>query len=133
MSSTFEDVRMWAHYADSFKGVAIEIVFDDDNPDLHPVDYRDELPSFAANAMNQITAADIMTKKTKHWLYESETRLITEKEFYCVKGRISAIYLGMRVSEAQCDLLSALKLNISIYRTELDKKNIQVVAGSLIR
>ncbi len=125
LSRSIGDVRMWSLYADGFKGVAIEVEIEEDDPKLHIVDYMKSPPEYPSS---NILAEQVLTKKTIHWEYESEARIITEKPFYSVEGRVSAIHVGIRISDLHIKMLRTLNLGVPIYETLLDKENVKVIS-----
>ena len=91
---------MWAHYANGFKGVAIEIeaaILGD----FHKVEYEDKLVSNGAGiaTTKEISAKvlEIVTHKTENWRYESEHRCLKKMEFpgEVSVGPITGIYFGV--------------------------------------
>ena len=77
---------LWAHYADSGKGVVIGYdisilkKFTNEHEILRPVQYQDQLPivseSLVVRPDNGLQ--NLMLMKSKHWQYEEEWRLILE-------------------------------------------------------
>jgi hypothetical protein len=130
LSSSMKDVRMWSFYADDHKGIAIEIELDESEK-LFPVDYLKKLPeSPTANP----DPFEILTKKTKHWCYESEYRIIQPETYYLIKRKIKKIYIGKKISDIQLELLKkVVPYEIPIHTTELDPHNIKIVPGDLVK
>ena len=127
LSSDCNDVRLWAHYADSQRGIAIQIRFDDSNLNLHEVRYSETFPEFDGRNIKKLDINKILTCKTKHWQYESEYRIINHKEFYSVKDRISAIFLGPRIEDKRKDLIQKIvPVNIPIFSTRINKEKIHI-------
>ena len=127
LSSDCNDVRLWAHYADSQRGIAIQIRFDDSNLNLHEVRYSEAFPEFEGRNIKNLDINDILTCKTNHWQYESEYRVINHQEFYSIKDRISAVYLGPRVEDKRKDLiLKIVPGNIPIFSTRINKEKIHI-------
>ena len=131
LSKDLDDVRMWSFYANDHKGIAIEIDFTGFESDVAKVHYLEALPEYNLKTHNP---AEILTKKTKHWCYESEYRVIQENDCYSVKGRISAVYLGQRISDAHMDTLKKITPStIPIYTTKLEPHNIKIVPGDVVK
>ncbi len=84
-STRRNDVRMWSHYADDCRGVAIGYNVDHwvthllGTSIIHQVRYADELPMvLGPRVVNQENAYAFMSSKGAAWEYEQEWRLITE-------------------------------------------------------
>ena len=81
---------MWSHYADSHKGVCLEISFEDEIH-IEKVEYPNEVIDVDNSRNdNHIT---ILKNKLSPWKYECESRYISEKKF--VKITVSKIFLGL--------------------------------------
>lgn len=131
LSKDLNDVRMWSFYANDHKGIAIEIDFTGFENDVAKVHYLEALPEYNLKTHNP---AEILTKKTMHWCYESEYRVIQENDYYSVKGRISAVYLGQRISDVHMDKLNKITPStIPIYTTKLEPHNIKIVPGDVVK
>lgn len=130
LSDDLHDVRLWSHYADGHRGIAIEIDFTDHVGDVNQVGYAKTLPSVLGGLMELGTSPrDILTKKTNHWDYESEYRIINDDEYYYVNGMVKAIYCGINISETHKNILQSIAIpyHIEMYETELDIESIQIV------
>ena len=84
-STKRNDVRMWSHYADDCRGVAIGFNVDRwvthlrATSIIRQVRYVDELPMvMGPRVVNQENVYAFMTSKGAAWEYEQEWRLITE-------------------------------------------------------
>ena len=84
-STKRNDVRMWSHYADDCRGVAIGYNVDNwvthlrSTSIIREVRYADELPMvMGPRVVNQENTYAFMTCKGAAWEYEQEWRLITE-------------------------------------------------------
>jgi hypothetical protein len=128
LSKELHDVRMWSFYANDHKGIAIEIDFTDFEGDIKEVHYSETLPEYLATHV----PVEILTKKTSHWSYESEYRIIWENEFYSIKGRIKAIYLGQRILDVHLKILKNIVPSaIPMYTTRLDTTEIKIKPDKL--
>ncbi len=125
LSATCSDVRMWSLYASGHQGVAFELDFEGfDN--LHEVRYSESLIEGGRTLLGP-TATDVLTRKTSHWAYEREYRLLTDQEFVSVEGRIKRVLLGHRASRDIEKLLNKLvPPGASVVRTELDHEHVRV-------
>lgn len=128
LCGAMNDVRMWALYADSFSGIAIELDIDQGTPELHKVDYDDRLPRLDPFVGEKVVSENVLTKKTSHWRYEEEYRIITTSEYFGFPGMVTAIYLGARVSDIHRTIFEKIVPDIPIIDTQLDRKKIAVFA-----
>jgi hypothetical protein len=128
LSSTLKDVRLWSHYADGHKGIAIEIDFPNELPSVHEVTYVDELREYSVSWLTDPTSEEVLSFKTRHWKFEKEYRIIQEEEFFSIAGLISAIYAGIRTSDNHLALLRKLTpKEIPIFETEIDDRKIEII------
>ncbi len=128
LSSTLKEVRLWSHYADGHKGIAIEIDFPNELPSIHEVTYVDELREYGLTFLTEPTSEEVLSFKTKHWEFEKEYRIIQEEEFFSIAGRISTIYAGIRTSDNHLAMLRKLTPStIPIFETKIDGRQIEIV------
>ena len=123
---------MWAHYADSHKGIAIRF----DVPDnlLFKIDYVESRITPEADVDHSKAAmvglvVKLLRTKHKEWSYEDEYRLVRrlencnqkDDEFFAAlndKTRLEEVILGARYQGCQCEKLeSDLKSAGVKYRT----------------
>lgn len=130
LSKESSDVRMWSFYANDHKGIAIEIDFTGFEKDTKEVHYLESLPEYNLTTHDP---AEILTKKTNHWWYESEYRVIQKNAYYSIKGRIKAIYLGKRILDVHLEILKKIVPSaIPIYTTKLDTSEIKIKPDKLL-
>jgi hypothetical protein len=108
---------MWAHYADSHRGICIQYRFSPANPPFisqqegcHicflPIEYSDgNLAKYSAGKKESISLYDSFFLKGESWKYEKEVRLIKYdpegKGKYAsipMEGHIEAVYFGLNCS-----------------------------------
>ena len=134
LTKSFNDIRIWSHYGDGHRGIAIEIDFGGYENDTYPVRYLDELKQYSNTFLGAPPANEVLSQKTKHWLHEDEYRVMQPDDYYYVINRISAIYLGSRVSDERKALLNKLVPNkIPIYFTRINKSTLAVEPGDLMQ
>lgn len=134
LSKSFKDIRMWSHYGDGHRGIAIEIDFSGYEVDVYPIRYLQELKQYGNTVIETPFADDVLSQKTIHWLHEEEFRVLQPDKYYDVKNRISAIYLGSRVSEDRKALLNKLVPDeIPIYFTKLNESTLEVEPGGIMQ
>lgn len=78
VSTKRDDILMWAHYADSHKGICLE--FDGTQALMAhalKVEYsQDRVPINLYNDANDVAMSKALLTKSSHWAYEAEWRLI---------------------------------------------------------
>jgi hypothetical protein len=119
LTKSFENHLLWAHYANGYSGVAIEVELDD--ADVTEVSYSDDFIYFAqlmATVSPEAAARQALARKYKDWHYEGEVRLITTSEYYKLSRPISRVIVGSRTNPA---LVSALFLMCSHFGIVLDR------------
>ncbi|MEL1249911.1 DUF2971 domain-containing protein [Aurantiacibacter gilvus] len=130
-SQTSTNELMWAHYADSHRGVCLEF----DNSEIgegwcpFPVRYSEERPRINLTNINETeTFQQSVLLKSDAWAYEQEYRLIEWRrppgwrEFD--ESRLKAIILGARVNEDDRNFvrdLVARKTNIVLREIQIDE------------
>ncbi|EJG2231152.1 DUF2971 domain-containing protein [Vibrio parahaemolyticus] len=126
LSNTPSDVKMWSLYADSHRGIAIEIEIEDDF--LFEVKYVNSLPIVMDTLLTRESAEQIFSRKTKDWEYEREYRIITTEPYFPIKSKIRRVLLGVRVSDIHVEMLRKLLPNsIPIVQTKLDPSTASVI------
>lgn len=126
LSYNLNDVRLWSYYADGHKGVVFEIDFSGIDQ-VYKVNYCDKLPTFGNSILTSPLPHEVLTRKTKHWAFEEEYRIIHSSEYFPISNRIKAIYAGVRISNSRYDLLKEIVANnIPIICTKINKDEIKV-------
>ena len=85
---------MWAHYADSFKGVSIGVEISDSNTVI-PIKYTNIPVELAPYSKD--TVQDILSKKLECWKYEREVRMFSDSKY--IDTNIRIVFLGQRMSK----------------------------------
>lgn len=119
LSKTFNNHLLWAHYAGSYTGIAIEVELEDS--EITNVTYDDDyifLSDLIEKHSPEEAARRILSKKYKAWSYEEEVRIITKSEFHCLARPIGRIIVGSRTSST---LVSALYLICTHFGISLER------------
>lgn len=110
---------MWAHYADEFRGLAIEVdlpLIDSPNEDfgyadplIAPIEYRDEyyFSMIPRQQDPRATAKQILLSKQSDWRYEKEVRILSREDFFSLNNISIRVIAGPRMHQS---LFDALKL-----------------------
>lgn len=126
-SKSFKNVLLWCHYADSFKGVCFEIETLH-GLDLKKIEYTSDHLDYSNHGNTARFSRKALERKNKIWKYEKEYRAFTDKQ-YIENVKITAIYLGVRISE--CMKLSILELgkkeSIPVFSTKISNTDRKAV------
>lgn len=129
LSKTYQEVLLWSHYADSHKGICIELkVLEDIKIRCEDVHYETSIPHIFFPPIEEPDIQSILLCKSNHWAYEQEYRcLLTEndKDSY-VPIRISRIFVGCMVKNSDKKLLQDLlkRIGSDIEIVQMDKKDL---------
>jgi len=153
-SETNDDLLMWGHYSEAFKGFCLEFRTDyEPFKKLHKVTYSDSLPTINTYELmineNHPFVKDLYCTKSAKWRYEKEWRILHDKagtlfnyEIECLK----AIYFGPKIDFALFEILCLIligqnpkvelwkgKLSDNEFKIEFEKVNYTpyVIAKSL--
>jgi hypothetical protein len=99
LSTTYKNPLLWTHYADGFKGIAIEIEVDKINENgeddkinedrVYKIAYERELPDLDEledkyKCYDEIAKRILITKRTE-FCYESEARILHKGDYYSLE------------------------------------------------
>lgn len=105
----FSNPVMWGHYANAFKGIAIEIEVEACANQLYKIKYVEHVQHLDNTTSENDRAIRILTTKLKKWKHECEYRFLFEQESRPENiGDITRIYFG--------DPYSGLTNSCEIYR-----------------
>jgi len=134
LSSSHEDLPMWAYYASNFAGMCLEFettelsVGDLQNEKLRPVTYaRHSLPPLSVMDLesNKLENAVIsrLTRKRSEWAHEKEWRFITGKvgPKYYLDDALRRVFLGPRVKPEHAKRIC----------NALDRRPVEVLHGEV--
>jgi len=99
-----KNVLLWAHYADGFKGICIEVDLREpqlDSYEIATVEYSPQLFFFSNNARHLVNEMPriILRKKNKVWKYEKEVRTLSKEEYIHNGVSIKKVLLGLRTPD----------------------------------
>lgn len=109
------NMLMWAHYADSHKGICMKFDILKDNTDFFnltfKVDYTTKFPKI--NFVKDVNEAGkiIMTTKSEYWNYENEIRTIKsegDKNYPFDKNSLVEIIFGINTSEVNIKTIKSI-------------------------
>ncbi len=80
----FSNPLMWSHYANGFKGVAVEVEIEVgkkiEGGKVEKIEYTNSFPKIQQNDNSDKAATKILTTKSPVWEHEHEYRFLTPKE-----------------------------------------------------
>ena len=137
LSKTFDCHLLWAHYADGFSGIAIEVELPDTCVKVREVKYRGVFASVSlTNArIPEHTAREILSSKYLEWKYEQEVRILNNSEWYQLESPVRRIIVGHRMNPS---LFEGLRIickhrGIKINRTGIGDEGIDADHVDAIR
>lgn len=137
-SYDFHNVLLWAHYADGFNGICIEVELNNwPDSEVAKVNYEPFSPIFndSHGQYAHFWPRIIFREKNSAWKYEKEVRVLTNQEYVSQPVvEIKAVLLGSRTSEAvRKALFRIVPDGVRIWETEISKKTNNVIKTKQIR
>lgn len=136
-SSDFHNLLLWAHYADGFKGICIEVELnswpDHDVTNVRYEPYRlvfnNEQGQYAHYWPNMI-----LREKNSAWKYEKEIRVLTKNEYVAHPVvEIKSVLLGVRTPvPIKQALLRVVPTGVRVWETKISKKTNRVIKAQQI-
>jgi hypothetical protein len=125
-SKSFDNLLLWAHYADGFKGICIEVELNTSLAHPFEVSYQDGFT--VGNDILKVTKNlqfSALLVKNKVWRYEKEIRVLTKNEYVCFPVvKIKSVLLGIRTPDAIKEIIiRTLPQKINIWQTEICNEN----------
>ena len=131
---------LWAHYANGFKGICIEVEIDKQSPaldifDIAKVEYSAVRIHFTnkATRIRRELPRIILRQKAKEWSDEKEVRLLSNSEYIQHGIKIKAILLGLRTPDILRNTIIRLAApDVEIWTTKIASKTNRIVIGERI-
>jgi hypothetical protein len=121
-SSDPSNILLWAHYADSFKGLCIEVEVPKHLPEAIKYSEFNVYVSEEGRDKPKIQhiSKSILTAKNKAWRYEKEHRIFSSEK-YIEDIKIVSVLLGMRMPDTLKDAIRRIvSKDIKVYETDLN-------------
>ena len=124
---------LWAHYADGFKGICIEVIIDSDPLDFELVEVKYELARVlfdnkAAHLKGELPKI-ILSQKHKSWSVEKEFRALSSNQYLQDGIKITGILLGLKVPDTLKKIIIQLAASdVKIQETHVGETN-EIVIG----
>ncbi len=127
-----KNILLWAHYADGFKGICIEVdlrepqLEDMEGYEIVTVEYSSQRVSFSNNARHIVDEMPriILSKKSSVWKYEKEIRTLSRDEYIHDGVSIKSVLLGLRTPEILKEAIFRITPpDIPIFETYIGKSN----------
>jgi hypothetical protein len=127
LSASATNLLLWSHYASGHKGVAVELEFPDDYPDVRRVTYSPFSYIFGDDTDPTMSYPGIFGGKTEEWAYEEEWRIVSRDEFVTLPNPCQRILIGPQVSETRQRLLrKIMPASIELVSTRVNRDLMQV-------
>ena len=123
LSKTFDCHLLWAHYANGFSGMAIEVELPDKSSEVTEVTYRGVFAHIELHNQKipSQTAQMILSSKYKEWEYEKEVRILSQDQWYKLQIPVRRIIVGHRMNPS---LFEALRIVCEYKGIVLDRTGI---------
>lgn len=102
LSETPNNMLMWSYYAESNQGMVVGVEISDQNVQIVPIDYVDELTLEKTHPNLPIR---ILSKKLKPWSHEQERRVFTRGAPY-VDVKVKELIFGLNTDKHTKELVS---------------------------
>jgi len=132
LAKEYSNPILWAHYADSFKGVCIEVEVDENLIHLHDIKYHSITPiidfgraeKFSNETINvdELSVA-ALTRKYEDWAYEKEMRILntTDNKYISNGITVKSVLFGANTSNIYKNVISKIiSPSIILYDTSFD-------------
>lgn len=133
LSSRYDDILMWSHYAKGHRGLCIEIEASNDDNRISKVKYCKNIPWLLPDRKESTPSPkDILTCKIYMWSNEEEYRAIIGVESALAKGvndkaklgEITGVIFGVRAEPSFKELIEGmLQKNVTIYDAKINFDN----------
>lgn len=124
-----KNILLWAHYADGFKGVCIEVDLKERklvDYETVAVEYSSHRVSFSNNARRLVDEMPriILSKKSSVWKYEKEVRTLSRDEYIHDGVSIKSVLLGIRTPKILKEAIFRITpQGIPIFETYISDSN----------
>ena len=136
-SKKCNDVLLWAHYANGFKGICIKVEIEPcGGDDVLKVNY-DMIPNFSYILHNDLDEEydngwpqKVFQEKAKPWKNEDEIRILTKNKYVAcpLPIKVEAVYFGARIDSLHRKMLRhIIPENIKSYATRISEKTNKVI------
>ena len=119
------NLLLWAHYADGFHGICIEVEIDPNGfIDYEEIIYSPFRTIFSDRSSQEIEnwPRYILRGKNESWYYEKEVRVFSRDKFVNTGIRITAIHIGIRTPKVMVETLYRLSNGrFPIYLTKISE------------
>lgn len=131
-SKDCKHILLWAHYADGFKGICIEVdlrepqLEDMEGYEIVTVEYSSQRVFFSNNARHIVDEMPriILSKKSSVWKYEEEIRTLSRDEYIHDSVSIKSVLLGLRTPEILKEAIFRITPpDIPIFETYISNSN----------
>jgi Protein of unknown function (DUF2971) len=120
---TFNCHLLWAHYAEGFRGLAIEIELPDNAPEISEVEYGGVFGYLKLEHEKdaKLAARKVLSSKNKEWSYEREVRILQPETNYELPNPVRRIIVGHRMNPS---LFETLRIVCAHKKIEINRVGI---------
>lgn len=132
LTSDMSNLLMWAHYADSFRGICIELEIPESRlSNLEEINYS-PFRVYVSDHRDDVAhlSRAILSGKNEAWEYEQEYRLFSSEKFV-TDLQIKSVFLGMRISETMELAVRKLAGKIPVKKTILCPSTNSVIESEI--
>jgi len=128
-SENCKNLLLWAHYADGFKGVCIELDLEkspNNDYEIVRVKYSARRVRFSNNARRLVgrMPRKILSQKSSAWRYEREFRTLSQGKYVRDGITIKSVLLGLRTPDVLKEAIKRMTPpNIPVYETYICDSN----------
>lgn len=129
LSKRFNSPLLWAHYAEGFRGLVIEVELPDNSPSIRSVVYGDALPlKVFFDGNSPPTAEEILSYKYRVWDKEDEVRILHTDEWYRPTP-VKRVITGHRMDDASFQALKIIceRKHITLSQAGIGSHGIEAV------
>ncbi len=134
LTKDYKNPILWAHYADSFKGICIEVEVDEDILIAYHIAYHGFTPVLTGENQQVIDVAKLskkiaisaLTRKYEQWEYEKEVRLLNNNsnEYISNGIKIKSIIFGVHTDDIYKKIIKKIVPNdVELFYSTLDNSS----------
>ena len=124
-----KNILLWAHYADGFKGICIEVDLNESqlkDCEIVTVEYSSQRVPFSNNSQHLVSVMPrkILSQKNSVWRYEKEIRTLSRDKYIHEGVSIKSVLLGLRTPKISKEAIFRITpTDIPIFKTYISDSN----------
>ena len=125
LSKVYDNLLLWAHYSDGFKGICIELeVSENSEFEVEEIDYSPFKAYFSNEEHLSLSEWPRVTLRNKNeaWEYEEEVRIFSRSQFIDRGIQVKKVLLGIRTPEVMIKVINRLAINkFPVHKTRISE------------